>query len=483
MKFRLQRFLLSIALSVAALTATALDLPVKNIGGELYYYYKVEKKESVYGIAKRLGISQEEIVRHNPDAADGIRKGMTLIFPFDEYADSTPADNGTEVSDAAPEAVTDTAATVSTSSVALLLPLGLDAAEPSRTNELALDFYKGFLIGVNNLDFSTDLVELNVFDTEDGSRSFGELLGDPAVCGADVIIAPSDPSQLSALAANASAGNSYVFNIFSVHDSLYLTCPKVLQANIPQRKMYEHAADAFIEDYEDYIPVILRNRTGKNEKEAFVGYLTERLAAKGIEPRVVEYEGNLVASKLEELKIQPGQKYVAVPTSGSLDDFNKFAYALRSFRERLNRTGSETDGEDTLPEQDTCFELFGYPDWTAFRGDALELLHSLGATIYSRFFNDFNSEKIVNFDNDFRYWYGDGFIESIPCQSLLGHDTAAFIIGNLRANGGVFNPDSQSVFKGIQSDFRFEKSGEGYCNDVLFIISYLSSGEVTSRTL
>ena len=482
MKFRLQRFILSILLSVAAMTTTALDLPVKNIDGELYYYYKVEKKESVYGIAKRLGISQEEIVRHNPDAADGIRKGMTLVFPFDEYAESAPEDNSTEVSVAAPEEASDTAE-VSTSSVALLLPLGLDAAEPSRTNELALDFYKGFLIGVNNLDFSTDRVELNVFDTEDGSRSFDELLDEAGVCGADVIIAPNDPSQLSAIAAKASTGNSYVFNIFTVHDSLYLTCPKVLQANIPQRKMYEHAADAFMEDYEGYIPVILRNRTGKNEKEAFVGYLTERLAAKGIEPRVIEYEGNLVASKLEELKVQPGQKYVAVPTSGSLDDFNKFAYALRSFRERLSRTGSETNGEDTLPEQETCFELFGYPDWTAFRGDALELLHSLGATIYSRFFNDFNSEKIVNFDNDFRYWYGDGFIESIPCQSLLGHDTAAFIIGNLRANGGVFNPESQSVFNGIQSDFRFEKSGEGYCNDVLFIISYLSSGEVTSRTL
>lgn len=482
MKSRLQRFILSIALSVAALTATALDLPVKNIGGELYYYYKVEKKESVYGIAKRLGISQEEIVRHNPDAADGIRKGMTLVFPFDEYAESVPEDNSADVSVAAPEATGDTAA-VSTSSVALLLPLGLDASEPSRANELALDFYKGFLIGVNNLDFSTDLVELNVFDTEDGSRSFGELLDEPGVCGADVIIAPSDPSQLSAIAAKVSAGNSYVFNIFSVHDSLYLTSPKVLQANIPQRKMYEHAADAFIEDYEGYIPVILRNRTGKNEKEAFVGYLTERLSAKGIEPRVIEYDGNLVASKLEELKVQPGQKYVAVPTSGSLDDFNKFAYALRSFRERLSRTGSETGGEDTPPEQETCFELFGYPDWTAFRGDALELLHSLGATIYSRFFNDFNSEKTVNFDNDFRYWYGDGFIESIPCQSLLGHDTAAFIIGNLRANGGVFNPESQSVFNGIQSDFRFEKNGDGYCNDVLFIISYLSSGELTSRTL
>lgn len=44
--------------------------------------HKVEKGETIYGLSKRYGVTPEQIVDWNPDAADGLRKGMTLrLYP------------------------------------------------------------------------------------------------------------------------------------------------------------------------------------------------------------------------------------------------------------------------------------------------------------------------------------------------------------------------------------------------------------------
>ena len=39
---------------VLALGVSAYDLPVKRVKGKEYYYYKVKKGESLYGISKKL---------------------------------------------------------------------------------------------------------------------------------------------------------------------------------------------------------------------------------------------------------------------------------------------------------------------------------------------------------------------------------------------------------------------------------------------
>lgn len=127
--------------------------------------------------------------------------------------------------------------------------------------------------------------------------------------------------------------------------------------------------------------------------------------------------------------------------------------------------------------------VFGYPDWTAFRGDALDMLQRLEVTVYSRFFDDFEGFDARNIDSDFRRWYGSPMIESVPSQALLGFDAASCIIKNLRANEGTFNPSYPTVYQGIQSVFKFERSGEGFVNTSLYIIKYRPDGRIQSRTI
>lgn len=92
-----------VAMLAVCASATALDLKTKKVKGVEYYYYKVKKGESLYGISKSLGISVEDIVTANPFAVDGVRKGDILLFPVEapevpepEVEDSVATEEQTE---------------------------------------------------------------------------------------------------------------------------------------------------------------------------------------------------------------------------------------------------------------------------------------------------------------------------------------------------------------------------------------------------
>ena len=485
----IHRFVALLAMVLMASTLlSALDLPIKTVSGTKYYFYKVGKKESVYGISKKLGITREDIVRYNPAAEDGVKKGQTLLFPVDDFVPVLPAEeavtepiDAVQVEETYPEETAVEPKPELRSAISILMPFGLSAEEPSRTNRLALDFYKGFLIGLDTLADRRGDVEVNVFDI-DGLNTAGieNLLDSAVVALSAVIIVPEEESILRTAAWKAEERGNYILNVLNVPDTLYLSNPRVIQANTPQRKMYELATEGLMQDFQGYTPVIIRNAEGKNEKEAFTAFATGQFEQRGISPIVIEYKGNLLSADLEQLAENPG-KYVVIPSSGSLAEFNKFAHVLKAFRDRMMI--AEPDEEGNIPEPATTVAVFGYPDWTAFRGDALDLLSKLNATVYSRFYDNFNGFASKGVEADFRRWYGTNIIESIPSHALLGFDTACMLVKNLRANDGEFDPMRPATYEGVQSVFRFGQNGLGYSNSALYLINYGTDGRITARTL
>jgi len=80
-----------LAVSPAGADAAVRDLPVKTVNGHNYHYYVVEPKETVYSLCHKLDISKEELVRNNPAVADGLKAGMMLFFLVAESETLTPA--------------------------------------------------------------------------------------------------------------------------------------------------------------------------------------------------------------------------------------------------------------------------------------------------------------------------------------------------------------------------------------------------------
>ncbi|MDE5629195.1 MAG: hypothetical protein K2I69_06505 [Muribaculaceae bacterium] len=471
MKFIAKQILASCIAAALACSAMALDLPVKTIGGKKYFYYKIKKNESLYGISKETGISTTDIVKYNPDAAGRLKKDKYLYFPYDDFAtDETDQDAELTVAQAPQEELAPR--------ISLILPFGLASAEKSRTNNLALDFYKGFLLAADTLKNREGKIDIYAFDSEEPGKTFESILADSAVMNSSVIIVPDNAAYIKTAALAMNGKKPKVLNVFNVPDSLYLTEESLIQGNIPQHAMYKLAVQGMMEQWPDAVPVVLRNLQGRNEKEAFVTYMTSAYNEKGVQPIVIEYDGSLLTSNLEQIPLVPGSKYVFVPSSGSLAEFNKFAFVLKAFKDRVT-----AEAESDYSVEPVEIGILGYPDWTVFRGDALETMHRLNVCVYSRFFDNFNSFDVKCLNDAFTSWYGEEIMESVPSQALLGYDFGCYIIKNIHYHSGEFTPASGDIFRGLQSAFYFESAGKGYCNDALYFINYGSGNAVNARVL
>lgn len=82
------KYLLLVAVTLffgSAVSLADLKLPVKYFGNEGYYYYKVGSKDNLNAVAKKLGITVDEIIRYNPSADQGLMSKQLLFFPVDAY--------------------------------------------------------------------------------------------------------------------------------------------------------------------------------------------------------------------------------------------------------------------------------------------------------------------------------------------------------------------------------------------------------------
>lgn len=79
------------ATSAADITmAQVLPYPTDTINGKVFYRYPVQKGEGLYRISKNFGVSQEDIVKHNPDLQrSGLKLGQTILVPAIIKADSS----------------------------------------------------------------------------------------------------------------------------------------------------------------------------------------------------------------------------------------------------------------------------------------------------------------------------------------------------------------------------------------------------------
>ncbi len=73
----------------SASAQSALNLPVKVLNGDSYYYYQVKKNAQITDISMVLGITAETITKYNPSAKDGVVKNQLLFFPVADFSASS----------------------------------------------------------------------------------------------------------------------------------------------------------------------------------------------------------------------------------------------------------------------------------------------------------------------------------------------------------------------------------------------------------
>lgn len=473
--------------------------------------YTIAKGETLSRIARENGITLSQLLKANPGLnVDHYQAGTIIRLPMSaslveseqrlaqkaglvalgEPEENNSDDSADELIPAEPERVTvvtvesgitpvagesadtipaqfdDTIEPADTVTVAVMLPFMLDTEPQSKTTQLLTEFYRGFLLGAETLSHEGSPVVIKAFDTASSVDTVRSVLS--RMDDVDIIVAPDNPETLSLIAGDAARREAFVLNTFAVKDESYKSIPSMIQGNIPHEVMYAKAIDAFIDNFSGRIPVFISRMDGNADKAEFTSLLRQRLESEGIPFKEIPYRNFLGHDNLQTLPIDSG--YVFVPVSGSRIEFNKFAPALKNFRETL-----------VDPSE---FTLFGYPEWIMFRNDQLDHLHSLNAVIYSRFADVESSGEAKRIADSYKEAFNLDMMDAVPNQGILGYDTAIFLINSLRGNGGDFN-DSSSDYDGVQTGFSLVKPDNvaGLVNHNLYFISFVPGGEVIKTRL
>ncbi len=150
---------------------------LSNVADEGFAYHIVQPGETIYSLARRYGISEEELCRLNSGLqAAELKAGAMLKVPGDdESAPEQVAETTVETENDRIEEIEFRALpSGQTLNVALLLPL--TAGEGAAANANYQEFYQGFLLGLDSVKRRGYSVHVDLYDTHRDSARIRELV-------------------------------------------------------------------------------------------------------------------------------------------------------------------------------------------------------------------------------------------------------------------------------------------------------------------
>ncbi|MBK6985885.1 MAG: LysM peptidoglycan-binding domain-containing protein [Bacteroidetes bacterium] len=145
--------------------------------------YTVQQSETLYGISKKLNISQDDLLKWNPEAKDAIKQGQVLKVSSPKALTTSVVLSSTSNTLATPvekDTATFHNAKKTSYNIGLFLPFKLNESESiiiddlvrakasfPQTQSLALDFYIGFKKAVDSLVSKDFDVNIHLYDTDD----------------------------------------------------------------------------------------------------------------------------------------------------------------------------------------------------------------------------------------------------------------------------------------------------------------------------
>jgi len=188
---------LSVAVIAPLHSQELLNYPLDTVNGEEVYKYEVEKSIGLYRIGVNFGVSQNEIIRLNPQLRErGLHYGETLLIPTGRPVIieskpkvietlvketrvvvpkeemhpvvETPVPVQPKVQDTVVvvDSVVASAPSRQVVELALMLPFESQQTKRSGNAERMMEFYQGALLALHDLQNDSTLYRLRVYDTE-----------------------------------------------------------------------------------------------------------------------------------------------------------------------------------------------------------------------------------------------------------------------------------------------------------------------------
>lgn len=419
--------------------------------------YKVKKKDTVYGIAKKYNITPEELMKANPAilAADyKLTKGEELFIP---YPVKTAGTTETSASKGVKSAESKKSSVIR---IGIMLPLHNEDGDGRRM----LEYYRGFLMACDSLrakGISTDIYAWNV--PADADIRLTLLDNNAKRC--NLIFGPLYTKQLRPLANFCRANDIKLIVPFSISGNEVDSNPHIYQVYQSPETLSERAIKAFMERFPDCHPVFIDCNDTTSNKGMFTFGLRKQLEAKGIAYSIT----NLKSSEAYFAKaFSTTKRNVVILNTGRSP--------------QLNVALAKLDGL-SVSNPGIRISMFGYTEWLMYTKVYLNYFYKYDAYIPTTFYYNALSEETEAFETSYRRWFHTDMQTALPRFAITGYDQARFFIGGEHEHGKKFRgTKGQSTYRPLQTPLKFEYASPngGMRNNAFMLIHYLSSRRIES---
>ncbi len=158
--------------------------------------YEVKAKETLYGLTRKFSLTQEELLKLNPELKEGVKEGMILKFPTNVKPIVSAEKNVTDF--------TKSLKTSEKKTMVLLLPFNISKIQGDTVNSTAsrlktdkflnmtLDFYAGALMAIDSAKTLGLNIDVKIYDSQEtkNSSAVASLIRQNQIDDADVVIGP-----------------------------------------------------------------------------------------------------------------------------------------------------------------------------------------------------------------------------------------------------------------------------------------------------
>lgn len=412
---------------------------VETVFAQSFKTHKVKKKETIYGIARANGLTEEQLRAANPgmeDASFQLKKGDVIRIPV-----MTTGVNG----DVRQRAIR----------VGVLLPLN----DQNNDGKRMLEYYRGVLMACDSLKKEGISVNISAWNLpEDGSLD--TFLSDSKSRGLDLIIGPFYEKFVEPLSHFASTYGIMMLIPYSIHTMELYSNPHVFQIYQNHEDLNESTARRFAGWFRAYHPVIIDGGDPQSTKGAFTSVLRNQLTGAGI-------QYNLTSLKSSD---------------------NDFARAFASNMPNIVvlNTASQSALTATFTKLQTLktaypgveISVFGYMEWMPYTNQHLQNFHRYNVYLPAPFYTNLERPLAKRLETKYRQNFRQDMINILPRFALTGFDHAAFFLRGLHKFGASFDGSAGSLTQEpAQTPLRFERVGVGgYQNRSYMFVHYKPDG-------
>ena len=437
--------------------------------GRRYYKYEVKRGETYASIAADNGITEDELKAANPDLKK-VKKGKTISLPK-PYVERTTGEIATIPVEELQAYYEPRISTLYENliakrlenevNIALILPFQLHKSAPPKQAYLYTDFYKGFLMALDSTaNITNKHINLKVYDTQHNLNVTDSILALPELKTMNILIAPSEPQQLSKVNAFGKDNGVPVLNCFTTKNEDYLDNPYVYQVNTPTNEMMHDVMRWFDEQFKGYNVVYLV-APSDNDKEMFE-HMRNHISHKKYSVSTINVNNELTYNDISN-QMNPGSKYVFIPSSGDKTLIKKYIKALKEVKkERF----------------DCDLSLIAYPEYVLYLKDYQTDLQDVDTHMFTRFFNA-KGFRTRDLEAAYKTNFGGEPLQATPNMAIYGYDTGMYLLKSLGTDGII--DDETPMYKGIQTSFRWERGDNwrGYTNQAIEVVHFSPDHQIT----